>query len=148
MQIRADYSTAPFVRFGTTFAREASTILADAGRTEPLAYGTVMSQVAATKKWVPFTDETATDGTAIGKGVYIGPNIPADDLVAGDVVDVPILVGGNCTLDSRQLIIENSLTIDTVVGAATIGEHRLEDDLNRIGIFIEDTIDIDSFENS
>lgn len=123
------------------------TLLTDAGRATPLVYGTLMAKVAASGKWVPFTDETATDGTAIARGVYVGTDVTAAALVAGDVLNAPVLVGGNCTIDSAQLTIENSKTLATVVGATTVTAHTVQDDLESFGIFVEDTIAIDGTEN-
>jgi hypothetical protein len=73
-----------------------------------------MGKVAATGKWVPFTDETATDGSAVPQGIYMGDDIPAADIVAGDVEDVPILVHG-MKFNEDKLVIENSKTLDTIV---------------------------------
>jgi hypothetical protein len=140
-------TTVPFLRSGPTLVRESETILQDAGRVDPLVPYTLMAQIAATKKWVPFTDEAAVDGTALAKGIYVGDEIAAADLVAGDVVDVPIVVGGAAaTFTKDDLVIENAKTLDTVVAAGAIEAHRVEDDLNRIGLFAEDSVDIDEFE--
>jgi hypothetical protein len=147
VQTRRDNITVPFLRDGSvSYVRESQTFLTDGGRAVPLVKYTLVAQIAATKKWVPFTDETAVDGTAIAKGIYMGDDIPAADLVAGDVVDRPVLVGGLVTIDSAQLTIENSKTLNTVVGGAVLEKHRVEDDLNEIGIFVETTVDIDELE--
>ena len=149
VQSRLDNTTEKLILSGNTLVREAETLLQDAGRAVPLATYTLMAQIAATKKWVPFTDETAVDGSAIAKGVFMGDAIAAADLVAGDVVDQPIITGGAAaTIDSDLLVIENSKSLDTVVGAATVEAHRVEDDLNEIGIFVEDTTAISDFENA
>ena len=149
VQARIDIDTTPFVLSGLTLAKDNETILQDAGRTEPLVTRTLMAQVAATKKWVPFTDETATDGTAIAKGVFMGDDIAAADLVAGDVTGVLVLVGGGAaTIAADKPVIEASKTLDTVVGSGTLDEHRVEDDLNRIGLYAESTVDISNYENS
>lgn len=146
VQSRSDNTNVAFILAGQTVVRESQTFLQDAGRATDLVFGTLVAQVAASKKWVPFTDETATDGTAIAKGIILD-TIPAASLVAGDVVDIPVLVGSGCTVAAEQITIENSKTLDTVVGATTVEAHRVEDDLNEIGIFIESTVDIDGFEN-
>ncbi|MDH4319646.1 MAG: DUF3383 domain-containing protein [Desulfobulbaceae bacterium] len=46
----------PFILDGNPYHRDNETILQDAGRATPLVYGTVMSQIASTSKWVPLTD--------------------------------------------------------------------------------------------
>jgi hypothetical protein len=148
VQNRGDNSNIPFISSGVSLVKEAETILQDAARVNPLVKKTVMAQIAASKKWVPLTDLAATDGSAIARGVYMGDDIPAADLVAGDVVDVPILVGGGAaTLVREDIVLENALTLDDVLQAATINEHRVEDDLNRIGLFPEYTVSIDELEN-
>jgi hypothetical protein len=146
VQSRADQANLAFILSGNSLFRDNETILTDAARVAPLVFGTVMAKVSASGKWVPFTDPTAVDGTATARGVYIGPDITAAALVAGDVVGVPVLFGGCCTIDAQQLVIETG-TLATVVGAATVNNHTVQDDLARFGIFVEDTIDIDAFEN-
>jgi hypothetical protein len=147
VQARRDNITVPFLRDGSvSYVREAETFLTDGGRAVPLVKYTLVAQISATKKWVPFTDETATNGTATAKGIYMGDDIPAADLVAGDVADRPVLVGGLVSIDNAQLTIENSKTLDTVVGGATTENRRVEDDLNKVGIFVETTVDIDELE--
>jgi hypothetical protein len=98
---------------------------------------------------VPFTDETATDGDAIPQGIYVGPDIPAADLVAGDVVDNQILVGA-ALFDVNQLVIENSKTLNTVInatgGADNINIKTVRDYLADKGLFAEDTTDISGFQ--
>jgi hypothetical protein len=98
---------------------DAAVILTDAGRVAVLAQYTLMGKVAASGKWVPFTDETAVTGAAEYFGIYMGADIPAADLVAGDVVDVPVIYSG-LKFDEAKLVIENTKTLATVIGAATI----------------------------
>jgi hypothetical protein len=109
-----------------------------------------MSKVAASQKWVPFTDETATDGTAIPQGIFLGDDVPAADLVAGDVVDQSILVG-NALYDLAQLVIENSKLLTTVIlatgGADNVFTQVVSDYLENKGLFAESTVDIAGFEN-
>jgi len=92
---------------------------------------------------------TATAGAGGGgvdspRGIYLGGSITAAELVAGDVVDRPILVGGCCTIDVEQLVLENSLTVTTeVVSKGDI----IRGVLATQGIYLESTIDSDEFEN-
>lgn len=147
VQTRRDNTTVPFIRNGISVVRESSILLQDAGRSGAIVKFTLMAQISATKKWATFTDETATNGTALVKGIYLGDDITEAAIKAGDVVDLPILVGGGaCEIDAAQITIENSKTLDTVVGGAAVDNHRVEDDLNRIGIFVETTVDIDVLE--
>lgn len=154
VQVKLDNTTVPFIKFGIGAALHNATLLQDAGRVIPLAPNTLMAKVAASQKWVPFTDETAVDGSAIPQGIYMGPEIAAADLVAGDVVDAMILVGAGVFVDKNLLVIENSKLLTTVInsnlagtGTATpIFVQTVEDYLNNKGIFIEDTVDISSYE--
>lgn len=153
VQNRTDFTNYPFIRSGVTLTRENETILQDAGRTTPLLKNTVMAQVAASKKWVPLTDVAALTGANTARGVYIGEDITAAALVAGDVAVCPILVGFGCTVDRQLIVLENSLTLDSVcsddpAGAdnGVVNVRRIEDDLARAGIFMEYTFDIDRHE--
>lgn len=90
------------------------------------------------------TAGTGNDGQNIPAGIFTGDAITAAALIAGDVVNQPILIGGAVSVDTNQVIVENSLTLDSVVVALnkTIGSV-----LNGIGIFAEETIDVASYEN-
>ena len=153
VQDRLNITTVPFIRNGDSFVKEAETILQDAGRSVVLVPFTVMAKVAATQKWVPLTSLTTTTGASVAQGVYMGDEIAAADLVAGDVVDSPILVGGSCLVDDGQIILdEGTLTLDDVFSssdATNVYEViTVRDQLARRGIFVESTVDIDSFENT
>jgi hypothetical protein len=141
-------SNIPFILSGVGLSRDDQVILTDAGRAAPLVPFTVMSKVAATGKWVPFTNEAATNGTAIPQGIYLGDAIAAADIVAGDVSDVFILVGKDVTVDVDQIIIENAKTLDTVITIGTTDLRTVRDHLATRGIFTEETVDISSFENA
>ena len=152
VQARQNNSSVPFIRFAFPGAIDQLAVIAqDAGRSAVLAYRTVMAKVAATEKWVPFTDETATDGSAIPAGIYVGPDIAAADIVAGDVSENQILVGA-AFVDLNQLVIENSKTLATVInatgGADNIFIQTVRDYLAMRALFVEDTVDISSFENA
>ena len=147
VQSRLDIDITPFFLSGNVLTKDSEIIAQDAGRTEDLLQYTLMAQIAADKKWVPFTDETATYGTAIVKGIYTGGDIDAAAIAAGDVEDIAIVVGGStATFAEDKLIIENSKTLDTIIEAGTINAHRVEDDLNGIGLYPESTVDISSYE--
>ena len=153
VQNRTDFTNYVFVRSGSTFTRENETILQDAARATPLLKFTVMAQIAATKKWVPLTDVAALDGTNTARGIYVGEDITAAALVAGDVTVCPILVGFGCTVDRQLIVLENALTLDSVCSDDSAGAdngpvnvRRVEDDLVRVGIFAEYTFDIDRHE--
>ena len=149
MQSAVNYDVNALVKGGMALAREGQTIAQDAGRSAPLAPNTVMAKVAESGKWIPLTDLAATDGTAIPQGIYMGDEIAAASLVAGDVVDAPVLVGGGCMVDGGQLVLENGLTLDDVISISASVEHRtVRDRLESRGIFIEDAEDIAAYENA
>lgn len=84
----------------------------------------------------------ALDGSASVAGIYAGESIAAADIVAGDVVDRAMIVGGALTFDSSQLVIEGSLTLDTVLPSGK----TIRDELAALGMFAETTVDADSQE--
>jgi len=156
VQASQNNTSVPFIRSGTSYAKENETLLQDAGRSTVLASGTVMAKVAASQKWVPLTSITAVDGSAIAQGIFIGADVTAAALVAGDVTGQPILVGGGCTVDENQITVENSLTLETVFTANAVGTGvatpyylvTVRDLLAQRGIFAKDTVDIDEYENA
>lgn len=136
-----------FILSGIAISRPDAIILQDSGRgSVALVFGTLMAKVAASQKWVPFTSETATTGAANPQGIYIGADITGAALVAGDVIDSPILVG-NAIVDLNQIVIENSKTLDTIIGVTSVNARTVRDQLAFRGIFAEDTVNISSFEN-
>lgn len=97
----------------------------------------------ASGKWVPFNPD-AVNGGQIPRGILLVDNVTAAALVAGDVTGQTILTGGACTVDSQQIIFDDGVsTLDTVLA----GGKTVRDYLAEIGIFSEDTIDIDGYEN-
>jgi len=149
IQESIDNANVPFIQGGNAFSRDDQVLLTDAGRTTVLAQFTLLAKVAASQKWVPFTNEAATNGTAIPQGIYLGDDITAADIVAGDIADLQVLVGGDgVPVDVNQLVIENSKTLDTVITVGTTDLRTVRDHLANRGIFIEETVDISSFENA
>lgn len=148
VQVSNNNANLPFVLHGVAYSRGDQILLQDAGRSVPLVFGTVMARIAATQKWVPLTDLAAVNGSALGRGIYIGADIAAAALVAGDVVDNNILTGGALTVDEAQIVLENSLTLESAMEAGTINERTIRDQLVYSGIFAEDTVAISSFENA
>jgi hypothetical protein len=156
MQSSATLKNFPLILSGALLVRDNETLLTDGARATVLKRGTVMAQVAASKKWVPLTDIAAvTTGAAVARGILLSEDVTAAALVAGDVTGQVILVGGAAvTLDAQQVVLENYLTLNTVVSDDPAGAdndvvnvRRNEDDLARIGLFVENTIDISKLEN-
>jgi hypothetical protein len=148
VQVRGDLDTRNFVLFSYPSRRQdQATIAQDAGRSAVLAPYTLMAKVAASGKWVPFTDETATDGSAIPQGIYVGDEIAAADIVAGDVEDVPIITFG-IDFDEDMLVIENSKTLATVITVGTTDLRAVRDVLKEQTLIAKSTITISEQENT
>lgn len=147
VQASSSLDNTPLIQGGLAAKKDGGTLLQDAGRSTILARNTLLAKVAASQKWVPFTDETATDGTAIPQGVYLGPDIPAADIVAGDVENIEVLEGLAVQVDQNKIVIENSKTLTTVITVGTTDLRTVEDHLAARGIFMQDTVDIASPEN-
>ena len=121
VQSSSSNTTKPFVLGGMAMTKSNCIIKTNGARSTALAPFTVMAKVAATGKIVPLTDVTAVDGTAYPCGIYVGPSVTAASIVAGDVPNCPVIVGGSgLIVDSAQLVFENSLTLSTV-SAASLG---------------------------
>jgi hypothetical protein len=140
VQVKTDLENKPFILAKMGLTKSAQVLKQDAGRTTDLAFGTLMAFETAIEKWVPFTDETATDGTAHPSGIIM-QTIPTADIVAGDVSDITILVG-DAIIDSAQLVIENSKTLATTVNVPAGLNKSVEQLLRWLGIYPETTIDI------
>jgi hypothetical protein len=148
VQNSLDVANIPFILSGEAVARDDQVLLTDAGRAIPLAPFTLLAKVAASQKWVPFTDETAVDGSAIPQGVYLGESITAAAIVAGDIPDLFVLVGADVMVDENQVVVENAKTLDTVITVGTTDLRTVRDHLACRGIFMEDTVDISGYENA
>lgn len=154
VQNRADINTSPFVLSGSPFSRNAEVLLTDGGRSAPLLQFTLLAQVAATSKWVPFTSlVTVETGVSVPRGIYLGDDITAAAIAAGDIANLSVLVGGmGVTYDDGQLVIENSLLLTSVIKASTAADNvivgQVKDFLESKGLFAESTVDIAGFENA
>ena len=90
------------------------------------------------------TAGTGNNGENIPTGIYLGDSITAAELVAGNVVNRPVLVGGCCTVDEDQLVFEGGLTLNSVVVSEFC---TIRSQLASRGIYCEDTENITNFEN-
>ncbi len=146
VQSRLDNSNLPFILSGDAVSKEAETLKQDAGRSGALVLFTLMAYDSVNAKWVPYTDETATDGTQIPKGVSLSSATEAE-IKAGDVADFSVLVGRSVTIDKDQLVIENSKLLTTVINVPVNLKATVEEMLRYVGIFVEKTVNIDELEN-
>lgn len=145
--------TYPFILGGTAVVKENETVKQDGSRVaaDPLYQFTVMAQIANGKKWLPWTSVTATDGTAIPKGVLMNDGgLTAAAIIAGDVTGAAILIGSEAEVDAGQLVFDIgynggvvALTLDTIFSGNAAGSGsatpyivlRGEDLLNMFGIY-------------
>jgi hypothetical protein len=108
-----------------------------------------MAKNATTRQWVPFNDLTQTNGESVPRGIYVGDDIAAADLAAGDIEDIPIMVGGCCTLNDQLVVFDddtldaNSIVNPTNIEARTVREALMESS----GMYLEETINITEYEN-
>lgn len=147
VQASENQTNYPFILNGPSKVKEAEIVVQDAGRvTGDLLRHTVMSFDPTTGLWHPFTDETAADGTQFPRGISMAA-IEEAAIIAGNVPNIPILVGGWCVVDLNQLVIENSLTLATVVNVPAGIFLSVEECLRLVSIYVGDTISIEEFEN-
>lgn len=119
VQSRSDMSNVQFVRYTMPgYAEIKGIYLQDGARSIDLAPLTLLAKRASSQKWRAFVNEAATNGEAIPQGIYFGPTIPAADIVAGDIPNIPVLTAG-IKFDEGLLVIENAKTLDTVITVGT-----------------------------
>jgi hypothetical protein len=147
VQNRADLTTEPLILSDNSDVRN-ETIAQDAQRATALLHNTVMALIAATGLWVPWNSVVGTDGSAVPRGIYLGDDIDAADLVDGDVENIPILIGDATVNENLVVYDDDTLSADSVIGAASIwainGRAALKETAN---IRLEDTVAISEHEN-
>jgi len=156
-QFELDQDTRPIVKGGAPLYKDTQTILQIAGRTVALVRGTIMAQVASSKKWVPWLNANlaGTTGTQTPKGILMNDDsVTAAALAAGDVTGAVILVGGSGVLLDSSLVVydggddgaQTKCTADSVPTVPTNQALRGEDLLNRIGLFLDLTTPLEKAE--
>ena len=150
VQASLNIQNKPFIMSGQAFSVE-GTIVRDAGRTAILKKFTVLAKIASSGKYAPFVSLTTTTGASIPCAVYLGEDIPAADLVAGDVTDLPILIGGTAQVDTDQLIFDGgTLSLASVITGAAANPYFVttaEDCLGMFGIYDANTVNVTAYEN-
>lgn len=147
VQSRSDLTNKPFIRHGQARMRNAQTLLTNAGRSGDLAQYTLMAQISASRKWVPFTNAAATDGSQLPRGIAFSTATEAA-IKAGDVTPFSIYSGGEFSFDENQLVIENSLTLNTVITVPTNISTTVREFLREQGMYPVDVQAGDAAENS
>ncbi len=147
VQGRLDNTTEPLILSENSLVKN-GTIAQDAQRATDLLKNTVMAQIAATGFWTPFNSVVGVDGSAIPRGIYLGEDIAAADIVAGDIEDCEILVGNATVNESLVVFDDDTLNRDSVIGAATIHAMTAEAALAaHANIYLEETVAISQHEN-
>ncbi len=151
VQVRLDNTTCDLILSGNSFARNGN-IAQNAQRTTPLLHGTVLAEVVATPGvYTPFVALNLGTGASVPSAIYLGDDIPAADLVAGVIEDVPILQGGNCTVDESLVIFDDgTLDADSIIPAAAANPYfviNARKCLALFGMFLELTVAISEHEN-
>jgi len=147
VQNRGDLTTEQLILSGESLVMNAD-IAQDAQRATVLLTNTVMAKVAATGLWTPWVNVAGVDGSAIPRGIYVGDDIAAADLVDGNIADAPIIMA-DCIVNENLVVCDDdTLTLDSVIGAGTIyaaiGRDVLED---VSGIITEECVSISHIEN-
>lgn len=109
--------SAVFRGFPMALYENDAVLLTNAGRTTPLLTNTVLARVVATGKFVPWTSLTAVDGSAIPCAVYVGSDISAAAIVAGDVTGLQVLVGF-AEVEEAKLVLENTRALADVIASS------------------------------
>lgn len=143
VQAQRDISLHPLVLGGRCVTRRV-TLAQDGARSTALALGTVMAYNPTTTYWEPWTDETATDGTAHPCGI-IYQTVTAAALVAGVVTNVTMIIS-DCLLNEDLVTFENSLTKATIVNIPANLNKSAEQCLLAFGLVLVDTIEGTSYE--
>ena len=147
VQNRGDLTTEQLILGGESLVMNAD-IAQDAQRATVLLTNTVMAKIAATGLWTPWVNVAGVDGSAIPRGIYVGDDIAAADLVDGNIEDAPIIMA-DCIVNENLVVCDDdTLTLDSVIGAGTIyaaiGRDVLED---VSGIITEECVSISHVEN-
>lgn len=143
VQVKTDLTNKPFVLSLQSLAKDAETVLQDGGRSGDMLIHTLMSFNPTSQKWVPFSNEAATNGEQFPRGILM-KTLTEAEIQAGDVLNVPILIG-EAIIDSTQLVIESSKTLNTVINQPANINVAVEEFLRQLNIYTEDTIDTTEF---
>lgn len=151
IQNRLNIINSSFITSGRSFLEDNGIIKQDAGRTQPLLQYTVMAQISATGKYVPYTSISANDGSSDPVAIYVGETIPASELTGADYTNAAMLVGGDCTIDETQLVFDaGTLGEGSIVAGAAANPIIVQTAkvaLRTVGIFIGAMDATSSFEN-
>jgi len=149
VQTRVNNDTTPFILGGQSLIKK-GVIAQNGARTTVLKKYTVLAQLVSGGKYTPFVALNATTGASVPTAIYMGDDIAAADLAAGDIEDVDILVGGGCLVDKNQVVYDDGTLSNASVViaiASAFWTMTAEKCLGLFGIYQQDTIDISEIEN-
>ena len=127
-----------------TFARDVTRSSADIERY------TVVTRNPTTGLWWAYTDVDAVDGTQWPQGIVM-ETVDGAALHLANITDVAVLKG-NALCDEDQLVLENSLTLASIIDFDDAGSDlnqintTIEQELRKLNIRFADTIDITELE--
>lgn len=124
-----------FILGGSGNFKDDQTIQQDAGRgSADMLQNTVMVIDAADLKLKPMTVLTDVTSESNPVGLLMA-TIDAADIVAGDVTNQKLLVGGNIQVDEDKIVLENSLTLASLITVPTGAQKTIRQALQDLGIF-------------
>jgi len=158
MQTRVDQNSFPIVLSGVPFVYDNAGIVTNGARVSALAQYTVMSQIAASGLWVPWTSDNlgAATGAQYPMGILMNDGgFTGAQIVAGQATGVQILYGGaGLTIDSSQLVFDGGntgiLALNTLASIPTLPTSlalQAEQLLAFRGIFCQTVVALDNHEN-
>ncbi len=109
----------------TTFVVGGMTFVVTDGGTDFAAADFFTIAVTANGKLVPF-DATAVDGSEIPEGIFMGDDITAAALVAGDVIDNPVIFNGVKFDEDKLIFDDGTTTLDTLLSSGLTIRATLE----------------------
>ena len=140
--------THPFKLDGDFFVSDNEVIADIDARSGALVPYTLMAYNPTNDEWVPWTVASGIDGTQYPSGILMATYTEAE-IQAGPITDVPIIVGGRgAVIDLSQLVIENSLTLATIITVPTNNAQNAEQHLRSLGIFVQVTTPRSNFQNA
>lgn len=124
-----------FILGGQGNYKDDLTIEQDAGRgAADMVIYTVMVKDATTAKLKPMTSLTDVTSESSPVGL-LWQTVDAAGIVAGDVTNQKLLVGGNIQVDEDKIIIENSLTLASLITVPAGNQRTIRQALQDLGIF-------------
>jgi hypothetical protein len=157
-QARVDQNSFPLILNGVGYLYDNAGLVASGTRTVALAQYTVMSQVAASGLWVPWTSDNlgAATGAQYPSGILMNDGgLTAAQCVSGLATGVWIMyMGQACAIDSSQLVFDTGptgiLAANTLASIPTLPTSlalQAEQLLAFRGFVMENVVQLDNHEN-